>query len=235
MSRIAVSSVFAMSIISGSAHAAFFSFASDRDHTSWTFSGLGGVVEDAQDPFDPVILLIDDDNGVLPAIEFNAEFDANISITHAASIPLGGGGMWAHNYMANGSFLFSDSNSDPLLTATFQGALMTSLGTASAWGSTATIQGNDNIASAVEYTWFGPDMPDYGLFTGDLLDPEDFGFDLTVLQTQSGLGVSLDGQFMPNELWSSEASFSGSGSNIPTPMSLMPLAAGSMLILRRRR
>src|SRR5262245_26725118 len=117
----------AVGCLVSSSQAALFSFASDNDHTSWTFTGAGAMVHDANDPTDPQILLIDDHNGPLPAIPMSVEFQANFTIAYLASVPLGGGA-FVHNYSLNGSFSFLDAAGAALLTCTVQNGSLTAIG-----------------------------------------------------------------------------------------------------------
>ncbi|MGE3107418.1 MAG: hypothetical protein AB7G11_00800 [Phycisphaerales bacterium] len=216
------------------AQAAFFSFPSDNDSFSWTFSGSGASVRDANDPTDVVSLLLDDDNGPLPTLSFLTEFQADLRIVYLASVPLGNGS-FIHNYSLSGTFSFLDvnNNNQPLLTGTIDGGAFTALGDQSNWFSTATIQGNDNPAGGtVSYTWFGPSMPNYNIAQGQLPGPDTAAFTLTLLNA-GGPGVSLGQDHLPSMTWNSEGSYSGS-TNVPTP------AAGGLLALlgmglRRRR
>jgi len=219
---------------------AFFSFASDRDDRSWTFTGTGGTIRDAADMNDPITLLVDDDNGILPTLEFATEFNADFTIVHAGSVALPTGDV-AHNYLLSGTFEFLDNSTlEPILTATVTDALLTAVGGKTSWFSAAAIQGSNLGATEVQYVWSGPDEPGYGLLAGDLPDPEDFGFDLTVLNTDGslpfegkGLGVGLDASFLPDQPWFSEGSFSGS--SVPGPGTLSLLAISLGLCRSRRR
>ena len=76
--------VLAVGCLVSSSQAALFSFASDNDHTSWTFTGSGASVRDAQDPLDPQILLVDDHNGPLPA---NTPLDLRFVVVDTAGNP----------------------------------------------------------------------------------------------------------------------------------------------------
>jgi hypothetical protein len=216
-----------------SSQAALFSFASDNDASSFTFTGGGASVTDANDPTDPQILLIDDDNGPLPAIPMAVEFGANFTIAYLASVPLSGGA-FVHNYSLNGTFSFVDGSGNPLINATVTNGALTVIGGSLSWFSTATIQGNDNPDGSVVYTWSGPAMPGYGLLPGDSQGPDDMAFSLSALNLGGGL-VNLDANtHLPAQGWFSEGSFSGR-TTIPAPGAAAIAALGGLLALRRRR
>lgn len=215
------------------AHAALFSFPSDSDSFSFTFSGAGSTIRDADDPTDLVTLLLDDDSGPLPTLSFQAEFEANFTLTYVASVPLGNGS-FIHTYSIAGTFGFLDAlnGNQPLLMGTLQGGTFTTLGDQTNWFSTASIQGNDNaFGGAVSYTWLGPAQPGY-ILPGLQAGPDTMGFTLTLLNS-GGPGVALGANQFPALAWNSEGSFSGS--TVPAP------AAGGLLALlglgaaRRRR
>jgi hypothetical protein len=231
-------------LAASSAQAAFVSFASDNDHTSWTFRGnrAGVGVMDAQDPNDPMTLLVDDQNGPLPALSFPAsEFTADFTIAHLATTALGGGS-FVFVYALDGLFSVGD------LSATVSNGTLTVLGGQTAaggffWGSTATIQGNDQGGSSVTYTWNGLPFPGYDLpFTGGTSDgPDDAAFTLTVLHAVSaqfagpgGQGIVLGPNNLPAGEWLSEGSFSGQ-LRVPGPGALAMVGLAGLAAGRRRR
>ena len=227
--------VLAVGCLVSSSQAALFSFASDNDHASWTFTGNGGSITDANDPSDPQILLVDDHNGPLPAIPFAVEFEANFTIAYLASVPTGGS--FVHNYSLNGSFSFLDALGNVLLSATVTNGALTALGGANSWYSTATLQANDNGAGgSVAYTWNGAAIPGYDLIPGSSQGVDDMAFTLSSLNF-GGQDVQLDGQtFLPTGEWNSEGSYSGTARNfIPAPGAAMIAAIGGIVALRRRR
>ena len=237
-----ITSASVIALMAGSASAAFFSFASDRDDMSWTFTGAGASITDAHDPGDPLVLLVDDQNGILPELEFDVEFNASMTITHVGSIPVGTN--WSHNYLLSGTFEFLDATGAPLLTVSLDNALLTALGGQASWYTTATMQGSDlgTNGVTVDYVWHGSALPDYELFPGLQSDPSDFGFDLTVLNTSGilpymggGEGVGLDANMLPDQTWYSEASYSGWANPIPTPAGALTLVLGGLVATRRRR
>lgn len=219
--------------MAGSAQAALFSFASDTNHTDFTFAGVGGLVRDAQDPLDPVVLLLDDNNGPLPALSFNVEFDAEFSIAFAGSTQVAPG-IFTHSYSLNGSFLFSGA-AGPLLKVSIADGALVALGGANAWGTTDTIMGADDPGS-VDYTWLGSDLPAYGVYNGTSIGPDDAAFTLTFLQTALGGGVALDPQTkLPISEWRSEGSYSGTAFFVPSPGAMALLGMASLVAGRRRR
>jgi hypothetical protein len=228
--------VLAVGCLVSSSQAALFSFASDNDHTSWTFTGSGASVRDAQDLLDPQILLVDDHNGPLPAIPFAVEFQADFQIGYLASVPLGGG-TFIHNYSLNGTFSFLDATGNTLLSATVSNGALTALGGALSWYSTATIQANDNASGgSVTYTWNGNAIPGYDLLPGQSQGNDDMAFTLSSLNFNA-MDVLLDDQtHLPRDQWSSEGSYSGTARNfIPAPGAAMIAGIGGLLALRRRR
>lgn len=212
-----------------------FSFASDTNHTDFTFAGMGGGVSDAEDPTDPVRLLIDDGNGGMLPLTYDVEFGADFDISYAGSVDLGGG-LFVHSYSLDGEFGFYDGSGAPVLTATVSHGALTALGGASSWMSTSTILSADGAGADITYTWHLADEADYGLFTGSSVGPADDGaFTLTFLQNAAGSGVGLDVDMLPDSEWLSEGSFSGSATFIPTPGSLALLGGAGLLLLARKR
>lgn len=231
-----------VALAAGSAQGAFFSFASDsRDH-AWTFSGSGSNVVDATAPNDPVMLLIEDNNGALPAMSVSTQFNAQVTLAFAGDVNLGGGAV-SHNYLASGTFRFIDvAAGTPLLTVTFTNCLYTSRGGVSSWYTTGALQGDDGAGASVTMTWGGANLPGYGLAPGALGSPRGFGFDLTALNTSGAIpyagqnpGVGLDANHLPNATWFSEASFSASASAVPAPGAGAVMGLAGLAAVRRRR
>lgn len=232
-SAIGLSAALAAVLAAGSAQAATFSFASDTNPNDFTFAGTGGSVTDAQDPTDPVVLMLDDNNGPLPALSFNVEFDADFTISHVNSAQVAPG-VFTHSYALNGSFSFSQGGSN-LLTCTITDGALVALGGAATWGSTDTILGSDNPGS-VAYTWLGADLPAYGVFNGTSVGTDDAAFTLTFLQNALGSGAALNpANMLPGGNWTSEGSFSGTAFFIPAPGSLSLLGLTALAAGRRRR
>ena len=249
--------------ISGTmAHGAFFSFASDTDDASWTFtydaqtrtiSDAEGLAGPGLSP-DPIRLLIDDNNGATPAIEVMANLDASLTLSSYAGV--GNGGLVIHTYLLNGSFDFmiddGNGNAVPGITVQVQDSVMTAAGNQSNWFSTAAMQGSSDAPSDVQYIVHPvmldmfPDLANLGVFVGESIPFEDFGFDLTVLNTNGkqgfdpganpqDRGVSLGQDLFPAQQWYSEASFSGSAQFIPTTGSVSVLAISGLALGARRR
>jgi uncharacterized protein (TIGR03382 family) len=232
-----------MALSAGTAQAAFFSFASDsRDH-AWTFSGSGANIVDATAPNDPVLLMIEDNNGALPALQVSTQFNAQIALTFAGDVNLGGGAV-SHNYLATGSFSFIDVAAGlPVLTVNFSNCLYTSRGATNSWFTTGALQGDDGAGATVTMTWSGANLPGYGLAPGNLGSPRGFGFDLTAINTSGAIpyagqnpGVGLDANsHLPNATWFSESSFSASASVVPAPGAGAVMGLAGLAALRRRR
>lgn len=231
--RTTMLSALALAISAGAAHAATFSFASDSNQTDFTFGGIGNSVTDAQDPADPVVLLLDDNNGPLPALTYNVEFDASFTISHVASNQVAPG-VFTHAYALNGAFTFTQGGSTLLKVSIADGALI-ALGGQATWGSTDTILGSDDPGS-VEYEWFGGDLVPYGVFNGVSTGTDDAAFTLTFLQTVLGSGVALNTQTMlPGTRWNSEGSYSGTAFFVPAPGAIALTALAGLVASRRRR
>jgi len=223
--------------LAASAQAGIFSFASDVDQTSFTFTGFGSGVFDADDPTDILELYIDDDNGMLDPLIYSVEFEANFTIDYAGSVDLGNG-LFVHTYDLFGEFGYYNADTGaPILTATIDNGALTALGTDTSWLSTSTVLGADGNASDVTYFWNLADNPDYGLYNGASVGPaDDAAFTLTFLQSDSGSGVDIGSRTrLPLTNWVSEGSYSGSATFVPAPGSLALLAGAGLILGRRRR
>lgn len=247
--------------LSASAHATFFSFASDANDQLPTFVGTPGsgssfVISDAG-AANRFQLLIDDNNGPLPSFGRTVRLEFNISVTHATSVPIFGS-TFQHIYtIANGpgsafAFRFVDPTDNAvLLSATFEGSttgVFSVPGTANSWSTTGAVLGSDAFAmvrydasaelvARMTAAGFNPEA--YGVRNGASIGPDDFGFDLTVItQRSSPLGVALDPQTrVPTTGWQSEGSYSGSAVNgfIPSPSAGSLLVLSGLIALGRRR
>lgn len=233
----------ALAVAAGSAQATFFSFASDKDDKSWTWTGKGGGMFDAADATDPLVLVIDDNNGPLPSVEIGVEFEAEVTLSYIGSLAIGGGN-FQHSYYAGGFFKFDDfSAGNPIINVSFTQAIVTSVGKADSWGSAGAFFASDTFTT-VKYQAF-IDMPAYGIFKGQTsTGPDDFGFDLSALNhtgvlpyipTPASAGVSLGTDMLPNQQWWSESSFSGTATFIPAPASTALFGLAGILAARRRR
>ena len=212
-----------------------FSFASDTDHTSYTFAGAGSGVFDAQDTGDVIELLIDDGNGGNTPLSYEVEFAAEFAIGYAGSVDLGGG-LFVHTYSLSGEFGFYDLSGGAVLTASIEGGALTALGGQSNWLSTSTVLGADGDASGVAYTWHLDDNAAYGLYNGMSVGPaDDAAFTLTFLQSSDGPGVGLGSDMLPSDEWVSEGSYSGSAAFVPAPATAGLLVGAGLLGFRRRR
>jgi len=234
----------AIAALAGSANAAFFSFASDNDSSSWTFTGVGASVQDADDLRDPQVLLIDDENGILPTLSIPVEFEADFSIAYRGSVAMAGG--FVHSYDLSGSFAFLSGNTPLISASIINGSMSAQSPNMNSWASTAGIQGNDQ-AGTVVYS-FSQDFidmliamnvnpADYGISRSSQSDFfDDAAFTLTVLNPFNSLarGVALNTQMLPAAPWRSEGSYSGSAA-LPTPGSLALLGLGGLVVGRRRR
>lgn len=237
--KFVLGSIASVALVAGAAQATTFSFASDNDHTSYTWRGNGALIRNAQDPADPMLLVIDDENGPAPSLTYAVDFRATFQLTPSAPLDLGGGRV-LHSYgivgvPESGSFGFYLPSGAPLLLATFTGGNMSSLGTASAWGTSGGVQATD-IAGQVTYTWFGPDMPEYGLFNGaSSMGLDDAAFTLTSLNSNGNPGVTLGDSNLPNAEWFAEGSYSGTARFVPAPGALGLLGLGTLVVSRRKR
>jgi len=246
--RQSLTAAIVLASMAGAANATLFSFASDNaNHTAFTFIGKGNVIQAAPQD-NPTFLFADDDNGPLPPLSGATRFVADMRINFLASVPLGGGN-FIHNYALSGGdgpfdFGWVDFQTGaPLLTAKIRGSghAETAVGPAFGWGSTATLQGADSESANVVYTWWGEDLPAYGLYKGESVGHDDFSFTLTWLQHDGVLGVPLvsddaAGDFkLPATTWISEGSFSGTAHFVPTPGAMALLGLGGLVAGRRRR
>lgn len=250
--------VIAAATLAGSAHATFFSFASDNDHTSYTFRGTAGaggsfaITEDG--PISPFTLFVDDNNGPLAAVPVATRFTANLTATWAASTNVFGT-LWQHTYTIAGNFSFLDPNTGAsILTITVgptNRGLFTVPGGQNSWSSVGAVLGADTFAD-VTYTAFpalvtalgGPATAAmYGIsipngISASSTGPDDFGFDFSVLNSGTmGINVGLDPQtHLPTTTWATESSYSGSAiGGIPTPGAAALLGCAGFVVLRRRR
>lgn len=228
----------ALAVTAGSAHATFFSFASGSASGAWTFNSQGGATFGSGLGNTPVTLMIDDRNGLLPTLEVSSRFESTITLSHVASVPLGGG-TYSHIYLANGGYSFIDTAAGtPLLTTQFENALFTARGGASSWATAASLQGDGTGNGSVTMTWSGASLPGYGLMPG-VLDMPSFAFGLTALNSSGAIPYNFEmpGRDLANSLpsgsWYAEASFTAAA--IPAPGAMGLLAMGGMLAARRRR
>jgi MYXO-CTERM domain-containing protein len=228
----------------GSANAAFFSFASDTTDHAWVFTGNGANVSNATNgSADPIVLNIDDENGVATPLQVSVSFAANYTLSFVGQVPLPGGAI-SYNYAASGSFTFTDiATGTALLTTTFSNALFTARGNETSWFTTGSLQVDSSGGASVSMVWGGANLPAYGLAPGSLNGtPRGFGYDLTVINTSgsipyngTGQGVAINTNTkLPSATWFSESSYSSSA-RVPTPGSMALMGLGGLALRRRRR
>jgi hypothetical protein len=241
----------------GTARATFFSFASDVNSNAFTFAGTAGSggsfsITDFSRP-NTYSLLVDDNNGPLPSVAIPVELHANLSVTSGTST-LVAGTLYQHTYHVTGTFGFYDMMGNALLTVAVgpnNFGVLTVPGTATAWSPTGAVLGADSYAD-VTYTSTSALVAamggtaaaaQYGITvgaggTGTSVGPDDFAFDLSVINTGSiGSGVAIDPTTkLPTSAWRSESSFSGSAfGGIPSPGALSLLLLGGLTAVRRTR
>lgn len=159
---------------SGSAHAAFYSFASDNASTRPTFRGSSVVgtapaiqiqdFDSANGSSNPgqlvnrFNLLIDDNNGPNPAITLNVGLKANLTASFAGQT--GFFGSVNYNYAVSGFFAFTDPTNPNIdwlrvdINNVQQPALLTVTGTGGnnpSWGSAGAIIASDSFSN-ISYT-----------------------------------------------------------------------------------
>lgn len=240
LKTLAATTIAGLLLAAGSADAAFLSFASDTNDQAWTFTGTGATVTNATGQNNYLTLNIDDNNGPLPTIQVSTRFSANYTIDFVGTTTLPGGAL-AYSYAANGSFNFVDvATGTTIFTVNFTNALFSTRGSASAWSTTAALQGDNSLGGTVSMTWNGANLPGYGLSTGGVFNGG-FGFDLTALNSNGtlpwsgqnpGVGVNAN-THLPTATWFAESSFSAT--TIPSPSGLALLGIGGLAAVRRRR
>ena len=221
-----------------------FSFASDFSDQSWTFTGSGHgghfAMVDGTPNTDQMTLLIDDGNGGLDPLAIEADFNFHTHFEYLSSTSIGGG-KFLHAYSMDSTSAGWYTANGPVLEMTFEGALFTIVGSEFGWDSAGSIFGADSWAD-VQYTSY-IDAPDYGMYVGDSVGPQDFAFTLTALNSSgvipydfSSPGAHLDPNTMlPEHEFFAEGSFSGSAQFVPTPGTASLLLGAGLIGLRRRR
>lgn len=250
-----------LTAFAGSAQATFFSFASDMNSNAYTFKGTAGAAGAGAGSFtisefsrpNTFNLLIDDDNGPLSTLSIPVELRATLTANNGQSTPVVGT-LYQHSYRVSGTFGFYDAMGNALLTVNIgaQGpALLTVPGTQNAWSSTGAVLGADSFAdvtytaSSALVTAMGgaAAAAQYGIIVGgggtsSSVGPDDFGFDLSVLNSGViGLNVAIDPTTKaPTAAWRSESSYSGSAfTGVPTPASSCLLGIASLTAFGSRR
>ena len=237
--------------IAATANAGFFSFASDSNAANWTFTGAGAQINAAGG--NVFQLLVNDDNGGNTLV-YNVTMRASMTLANGQAVQRGVNRVaYTYDLVQGGVTFVDNATGNILLTASLSNGLVAAIGngtvtpngvTGARWGSTDTIQVNDDAGSAV-YRWFGPDLPSYSLFSGsDSVGPDDLGFTLTVINTDgrrplpasAPRGVALDSlTFLPTSEWVSEGSYSGSAYFVPTPGAAALMGVAGLFAARRQR
>ena len=214
-----------------------FSFASDVASNEPTFEGQAdtGVISVVRIPTG---LEVDDANGPLPTLSYDTRFYCDFQLTYSGSFNLPGGQV-LHTYGVDGTFRFQSST---VMQVTIEDGVLTALGDANGWGSTATIQASSLAGSNVNYEWQAASQAAYNLFTGaSTSDMTDAAFTLTdIFSFPAGAagvpGVTINPQTgLPNVAWESEGSYSGSAFFVPAPGTAMIAGLGLTALGRRRR
>lgn len=184
-------------------------------------------------------LLVDDANGPLPTLVYeHTRFAVDFTLTSlgAATLPTG---QVLHSYSVDGTFTFW---LPAVMSASIESGILTVLGDANSWGSSATIQASSLAGSNVTYNWNTDDQPAYNLFNGaSTSEMTDVAFTLSNITSFPGgpttiSGVTIDPQTgLPNMTWQSEGSFSGSAFFVPAPGTAMIAGLGLAALGRRRR
>ncbi len=236
----------ALLVLAGAAtaNAGIFSFASDNSDRSWTFTGEFHAghfaLQDGIGRDDLMTLLIDDANGVLEPLSYAVDFNLHADVEYLSSTPLGGG-KFLHSYGIGDATAGWYTSTGPVLEMTFGGSIITVVGDEFSWDSSGSIFGSDSWAD-VRYTSY-VDEPDYGMYLGQSVGPQDFGFTLTAINTSGVLpydfgspGAALDPQTMfPIDEIFAEGSYSGSARFVPTPATATLLLGAGLMGMRRRR
>jgi len=227
-----VSVVSALAFASGSADAALFSFASDRNADGPTFSGLGfnaitdGRPQDTDGVVNTTFLVDRDEDGPNPAQSIPATFEYNAVVTNYQVVPFGG--QFVHQFTLDGSFSVLDAGTGaPLLVVNFDNAFLSSWSNSQVvLGRSAQMQNNGDADRGLTFST-----------AGSLADIEvsqlcSFGFSLSNVRLQNGNRVPVVAGILGTP-WQAEASFSGSA--IPAPGACALAAVSALIIGRRRR
>lgn len=222
-----------LALAAGSAHAALFSFASDRNQDGPTFSALAvNAVNDGRsldaNGVITVDFLADRDNdgpGAAQSITSNFEFAANITSYQVVAF----GGQFIHNFTLSGAFSVVDaSNQQVIFHAMFNNALFSSWSnSANQLGRSAQIQANDQADPTLSFATAG------ALADIDVSQDRDFAFSLSNVQLANGNRVPVTPNGISQVPWSAEGSFSAAA--IPAPGVLALGGLGLIATARRRR
>lgn len=237
MKRSAVGGVLALAVAAGTANAAFFSFASDRNPDGPTFSGntsRSTIIRDGR-PFDAdnqitITFLVDRDEdgpGAPEAIESRVEFEGDIG----SYLLLNRGARFLHTWDFEGGFrIIEQATNQTIFQASFGAALVTSLSEArTTMGISATIENNIDADPSLTFTTAGR------LADIDVSQSKSFAFTLTNLRQQANNQrvPVVQSNFGGEGPWVSEGSFSARA--IPTPGALALAGMGLLVAGRRRR
>lgn len=223
----------ALAVAAGSANAALFSFASDRNQDGPTFSAIAvNSVNDGRG-FDAngavtVDLLADrDGDGPQGPQVVAGRFEFAASITSYSVVNFAG--QFIHNFTLNGAFsIIDDSTNAAIFTATFQNALFSSFSnTANQLGRSGQIQANDGADPTLAFATAGV------LADIDVSADRSFGFSLSDLQLANGNRVPVSANGITNVPWTSEGSFSAAA--VPSAGSAALMGLGLLTAARRRR
>jgi uncharacterized protein (TIGR03382 family) len=201
--------------------------------SAWTFTGSDGDLIAARPPASPLVLLVDDVDGPLPAIPMAVRLEFELSLSHLRTTPAAGG-VFAHSYSVDGVFSIHGLDGGALLNGSLATGLMTVMGDAESWrGAALVVAGAPYGAGSAWCEWVEQSVLAYDLDTGEYAGSA-FQFRLTNVNA-GGLGVPLDPEtHLPAGAWQSGVSFTGRN-NIPAPATVTFGAVGAAALMRRRR
>lgn len=234
----------ALVFAAGSANAALFSFDTNTSDHAWTFTGNGANVQNGTNgSADPLVLTIEDENGLAAPLQASVSFSAQYTLTFVGSVNLPGGAI-SYNYAASGQFTFTDIfTGTTLLTTSFSNALFNARGDQAHWFTTGNLSVDDSGGATLSMVWGGAALPQYGLAPGSLNgSPRDTMFGLSIMNTSGALpyngsnpGVPINANTkLPSQNWFAESNYSAAA-RVPTPGSLALLGLGGLAMRRRRR
>ena len=99
----------------------------------------------------------------------------------------------------------------------------------------SSLEDSDDFVINAALDGTGCTAADLNVFAGQSVSPDDFGFDLSLLNSGPN-GVAIDPQTgLPIATWRSEGSYSGSATFVPTPGAAALAGLGLVTVSRRRR